>query len=259
MNHKKTVSTRQKSSTKQGGMEQRSEEAFCVQGFAEGAANCELDLQARLALVIGENVAAFSRKSGVGESLLRQYLAGSVPGLNKAVAIARAGGVCLDWLATGQGPMRAEEGLRDDPGAYCVDREGDFARVPSHDLSASMGGAAVEDQATDYVAFRRSWLSREGLQPDKLVLIQAQGDSMSPAIESGDLLLVDLRQKQVAGDGIYVLSINHFVMVKRLQRMLDGGVNVRSDNPLYATQTLQPDRLQELWIIGRVVWVSRRI
>lgn len=61
-------------------------------------------LAGRIKKIVGDNLSAFARRSGVGESLLRQYIAGSKPGLDKAVAIARAGGVSLEWLATGEEP-----------------------------------------------------------------------------------------------------------------------------------------------------------
>lgn len=67
------------------------------------------DLAQRIALLMnGMSGLAFAQKCGFSDSLLRKYLAGSIPGADKLVAIARAGGVSVDWLATGEGPMRPE-------------------------------------------------------------------------------------------------------------------------------------------------------
>lgn len=52
----------------------------------------------------GQSVSAFALKCGVGESLVRKYLAGSIPSMDKAAQIARANGVTVEWLATGEGP-----------------------------------------------------------------------------------------------------------------------------------------------------------
>lgn len=58
----------------------------------------------RLRELIGEtSVAAFSRRVGLGEALIRKYLAGSEPSLSKANQIARQANCSLEWLATGQG------------------------------------------------------------------------------------------------------------------------------------------------------------
>jgi len=60
-------------------------------------------LPERLRLLIGsEPVAAFARRCGLSESVLRTYLKdGRMPRLDKAAAIAAAAGVSLGWLAGG--------------------------------------------------------------------------------------------------------------------------------------------------------------
>jgi transcriptional regulator with XRE-family HTH domain len=69
----------------------------------------ENGIAARIKQCIGdEPVAAFSRRCGIGESLMRKYLAGSEPSARNLARIADAAGVTLDWLATGRGPKRRE-------------------------------------------------------------------------------------------------------------------------------------------------------
>lgn len=63
----------------------------------------------RLRLALGrQSLNSLATASGVAHSLLRKYLAGSEPGLDKAARIAQSLGVTLSWLATGEGPMRPE-------------------------------------------------------------------------------------------------------------------------------------------------------
>jgi hypothetical protein len=72
-------------------------------------------LAERIRSLVGRrSVARFAKDCGIGESLMRSYLSGAMPGLDKAAAIARAGGVSLDWLATGTGP-RATADAGDEP------------------------------------------------------------------------------------------------------------------------------------------------
>lgn len=69
-----------------------------------------MDIAARIRDAIGEEpVAAFGRRCGIGESLLRKYLAGSEPSATNLAKIADAAGVTVDWLATGRGPKRRIE------------------------------------------------------------------------------------------------------------------------------------------------------
>lgn len=57
----------------------------------------------RMQLLVGSgSTSAFAKKAGIGDSLARKYLdktAPGVPGLDKALKIAQAFGVTLDWLA----------------------------------------------------------------------------------------------------------------------------------------------------------------
>lgn len=69
-----------------------------------------MSLSERIRLAIGdEPVAAFARRCGFGESLLRKYLQGSEPSATNLAKIADAAGVTVDWLATGRGPRARAE------------------------------------------------------------------------------------------------------------------------------------------------------
>ncbi len=61
---------------------------------------------ARIQEVIGAEAGAeFARRSGIPEATLRSYVNdGRMPPLDRAKAIADAGGVLVDWLATGRSP-----------------------------------------------------------------------------------------------------------------------------------------------------------
>ena len=57
----------------------------------------------RLAKIIGrESVASFSRRSGIGESLLRKYLNGAQSTVKNLVILADAGAASIDWLTSGR-------------------------------------------------------------------------------------------------------------------------------------------------------------
>lgn len=58
------------------------------------------------------SVRAFALKCEIADSLMRKYLAGSMPGADKLVRIARANNVNIEWLATGEGPMKKANSLQ---------------------------------------------------------------------------------------------------------------------------------------------------
>src|SRR5262245_9046116 len=62
---------------------------------------------ARIALLIeGKSANSFALKCGISEGSIRQYLAGTIPRMDKVVTMAQVAGVRVEWLATGEGPMR---------------------------------------------------------------------------------------------------------------------------------------------------------
>ena len=111
----------------------------------------------------------------------------------------------------------------------------------------------VEYLAFD-VDFVRTRLHRD---PKYLVLIEARGDSMEPTIRDGSILTVDLTPDQpLQSASLYVIRVDDDLMVKRLERRLDGGLIVHSDNPRYAPETVARAQLGQLQILGQVLLVS---
>lgn len=139
-----------------------------------------------------------------------------------------------------------------------------YVALPRYDVQAAAGaGAVVEaEQAVDWIHFKQDWLRRTlGVAPQHLAIIEAVGDSMAPSIEDGDLLLVDLSQPRLRGDGIYVIAVDQALLVKRVAIKLAGGLVISSDNEQYhaTRQEIGRDELDRVRIVGRVVWVGGRI
>jgi hypothetical protein len=126
--------------------------------------------------------------------------------------------------------------------------------------SAGAGATAEAERALGRIAFDAQWLRRLGAaNADRLSVIRVQGDSMVPTLADGDEILVDRGDAgERLRDGIYVLRIEDALMVKRLALSPAGGrASIRSDNEAYPGW---PDcRLSEIDVVGRVVWVGRRL
>ena len=137
-----------------------------------------------------------------------------------------------------------------------------FHLVPRLDVGASAGpGALAEsERMTDSLAFRGDWLRRIASGSlDSLSVIKVSGDSMLPTLSDGDEILVDAADGAARlRDGIYVLRADGALMVKRIAMHPAGrGFTVSSDNPAYPPWVgLDPASIA---IIGRVVWMGRRI
>lgn len=146
------------------------------------------------------------------------------------------------------------------------ERAGSFAMseyqlVPRSSARPSAGhGMVVEsEQIVDYMAFKREWLQRVlGISHQDIVLVEVRGDSMAGTLDDGDLVLVDMRQNRLDTSAVFVIRVGDALLVKRVQRKLNGSVVIKSDNQAYEPETLEGDQLTNLKIMGRVVWPRLR-
>lgn len=90
-------------------------------------------------------------------------------------------------------------------------------------------------------------------KPENLKIFKASGDSMQETITDNDLLLIDISKTDFRNGGIFLLTINNDWYIKRLRMRITGELDIISDNKNYPIETLTPDTVKELKIIGRVI------
>lgn len=105
----------------------------------------------------------------------------------------------------------------------------------------------------------KSWiLDRFGIVPEHLVLLTVEGDAMAPTLQAGDDILIDTAERNPYRDGIYVLALGDKPTPKRITvHPSTKTLVISSDNAQYAV--FENCRRRDLDIIGRVVWVARRL
>ncbi|MBF0186283.1 MAG: helix-turn-helix transcriptional regulator [Magnetococcales bacterium] len=129
-------------------------------------------------------------------------------------------------------------------------------------VSATAGGGAINDTETadEQYAFRREWaVSDAGIDPERAAIIRVDGDSMEPTLSRGDVILIDRRETSFSRDAIYVFQWDDGLFVKRIQRATNSCFDVISDNPVYDKKTIHPAELDNFRVVGRVMWVGRRM
>ena len=136
-------------------------------------------------------------------------------------------------------------------------------RVPLHAVRAAAGGGSVPDEASgsrDSLAFPPALLRRITAAPaGGLKLLSISGDSMSPTLEDGDLVMVDTQRRMPSPPGIFILDDGVGLVAKRVDAIPNSwplALRLSSDNPAYSNYRRQVD---EVHIVGRVVWFARSI
>lgn len=204
-----------------------------------------------------------ARTMGVSPSAFRKWLKGEAePSRERLVALAEAAGVSIAWLAQGEGPAPR---FRDSQAAAadCDMDASQFLFLPTHPEAAAAGAETPtppDEQASAFIAFGHDWIRRcFGIEPRDLMLETAVGESMHPTIGDGDVLLVDRTDRRFREFGIYVLEYAGQRLVKRVQRKLDGGLVLISDNAVYEAERIEPARSGEVKALGRVIWSGGRL
>lgn len=121
------------------------------------------------------------------------------------------------------------------------------------EVSVSAGGGAYENndsaESMEVPPYFINMLGgKENLK--NIDAINVVGDSMEPTLNSDNIIFIDKTKQDVARDGIYAFTTTHGLFVKRIQRRVDGQLDVISDNKDYPIQILDKN---EVTVVGKVV------
>lgn len=92
---------------------------------------------------------------------------------------------------------------------------------------------------------------------ESLFVARGDGDSMMPTLINDDMVLIDQTQREIRqSDRIWALRIEDAGLIKRVRVVPGGGYELLSDNPMIPPQ---PVAREHVAVIGRVIWVGRRL
>ena len=184
------------------------------------------------------------------------------------LSISRKFAVSPDWLEHGDKYQKnILKPLKGDLTRHAVARhaepDGDFSEVVSIPkisalLCAGGGSFDVEGSIIDHIPMPSPLAHRLG-NPSGFVFMDVSGDSMEPGIFNGDTVLIDQSVKSFNGNAVMAVGHAETIFIKRLQRLADGGLALLSDNPAYEPIRLAGDELASFRVIGKLVWLFRRI
>jgi hypothetical protein len=150
--------------------------------------------------------------------------------------------IAINWLLFGQSP----ESLIESTNKFYMVRY--FS-----DVSASAGGGGVGDvEDSVELMLEGNFVSSLGGEKElkNIEALNVSGDSMEPTFSYGDMIFINRSKTDIGRGGVFTINTEAGLFIKRLQKRIDGKIDVISDNKEYAKQTLMPD---ELNVIGRVV------
>ncbi|MCR8711392.1 S24 family peptidase [Aliarcobacter butzleri] len=149
--------------------------------------------------------------------------------------------ISINWLLYNQNP----DSLVDSTDKYWI------KYYPS--VSVSAGGGAYESEDNfESLELPRYFVNMLGGNENlkNIDAINVIGDSMEPTLNSDNIIFIDKTKNDVSRDGIYAFTTIHGLFVKRIQRRVDGKLDIISDNKDYPSQVLNKNDLE---ILGKVI------
>jgi phage repressor protein C with HTH and peptisase S24 domain len=163
-----------------------------------------------------------------------------------------------DWAplldAVFDGPATAATSLDD------IASEHGLVFLEEIDLPLGMGASFLDGhpEVLGVVPFKADWLHGLHEGPlDRLKVTRGRGDSMQPTIMDGDIVLVDTAHRRIDDqDRIWAVAYGDLGMIRRIRVTPRGTWLLMPDNSV-----VRPDEVGdgEVHVIGRVIWIGRRM
>ena len=124
-------------------------------------------------------------------------------------------------------------------------KKGEFSEI----MSNVIGFQALSPEMIKYYGFNNV---------DDIKIIRNNGDAMAPTINSDDLLWLDISYKKPTADGIYLISTNQNVLLRRIQiNPFDNSLDLSADNKSYKSFTITAN--EPLNICGKVIMITHKM
>jgi len=152
--------------------------------------------------------------------------------------------VNLHWFLTGEGPS----GL-----------ESDSVEIELFEQEAAAGRGREVENCHEKRFFSVPYSLIHLHRPENLKAVYVSGDSMiDERINDGDIVIYNT--KQTEGNGIYVVSVGNFLLVKRVDFDLKNhAITLISANPAYEPRRYAELELEDIRVAGRVITCYHRI
>ena len=214
------------------------------------------------------NAKVLADLTDISRRTIGTYLSGdSEPTVSRLNRIAAAANVSAGWLANGEGPFELSlDCVLDFAGVLkradgdqeaCTEFDNKMAAIGESYRAAMNNFALVSNIDNDNVmAFRHDYLAARGLSVDGINVMHFNGDSMVPLIDDGAVVLIDTTDKTLTDGYLFVLDIYGKRSIKRFQQGINS-INLLSDNKAYEPMVVNNSDMDNIEVIGRVVWAEK--
>ncbi len=221
--------------------------------------------------VLDLNPDAMAELGGCSRSTYYRYRSGkSVPDLNFIHNILKnETKISADWLFKGTGQVLKLPFKQNPNGTRVfIQNSGECVIYPLPFLQMrSEGGGegllTTEDWRSPNAVFPVCDIMIDELigaeEPEKMVVISIQCDSMAPEIGPGSLILVDANQSALTEDAIYMVHFDQVIRMKLVEKLPGNRIRLSTLNNKFQPVVLNEQETEQIRIVGRVVWTGKTL
>jgi len=214
----------------------------------------------------GSTLQAASIAMGRNEAYLQQFVHRGTPKIlaeDDREILAEHLGCRPELLKHGRSFRLSTHARRPPPPADAYSAPVGYSVVPEADVRLDPGTEAWNGALRET---GEAWLFADSFirhrlraDPGDLWVIEVDGDSMEPLVSTGDHILIDASRTVPAPPGIFVIWDGIALVAKRIEHV------PHSDPPRVILKSLNPEYdsherpAVEVHIVGRAIWVSKRL
>ena len=125
-------------------------------------------------------------------------------------------------------------------------------------INASAGGGSFNyNEDYEYLSIDKKLLDSlyksNNANPNAISALNVVGDSMEPTLIDREVILFDKDDLDVSKGGIFIVSTNVGLFVKRVALKIDGSLELISDNKSYNSEIIVSDELDTIRLLGKVI------
>jgi len=203
------------------------------------------------------------RALNVSKGTVSKWVSGvNVPSATVLPDLAKLLNTTPDWLINGGENSIALNPVRTWDDSTPLDD--DEIEIPFFkNFSFACGSGAINAHIANEkrkLRMSKATLRNLSINKDNAVAATAAGDSMSPTIQDGDTIHIDLGRTEIKDGRIFVICIGGLHYAKRLYNLPFGGVRIVSDNSVEfpeITLTAEERIEQDFQVIGWIWQIAR--
>lgn len=155
--------------------------------------------------------------------------------------------ISINWVLFNQLPKSLEEETEK------------YSRIKHFtEINASAGGGSFNyDENYEHLVIDKKLLDSlyksKNANVESIIALNVAGDSMEPTLSDKELILFDKDNRDITKGGIFIVSTNAGLFVKRVALKTDGSLELISDNKSYNSEHIAPAEIDSIRLLGKVI------